>query len=269
MRLTKGLYKGDIAFVTRTSLSLLIDVLVLPRVTYEPSPKKGVTTSVTLADLKEDSNFARDYNPNRELWKKWGPDRPSQSVFNTDLAKQRFPRAFQWKSPFSLFKGILYDQDGYAILKALDTDRYIPEDAVLSAEEYNLFSACSSISAEVREKTAKQITSRSFRLHDAVKVVDGDSRGLFGRIIDLRENEADLFLPLDGQTSTIPLTSLRKDLRVGDEVRVESGSHRGVTGWVVNKDDESVWLFNHETGIEVRLLPLSFYATDIYLDRSF
>ena len=67
MRLTKGLYKGDITFVTRTSLSLLIDVLVLPRVTYEPSPKKGVTTSVTLADLKEDSNFVQDYNPNHEL----------------------------------------------------------------------------------------------------------------------------------------------------------------------------------------------------------
>ena len=112
---------------------------------------------------------------------------------------------------------VLYDQDGYAILKAMDTDCYIPRDAVLSAEEYNLFSACSSISVEVQEKTANQITSRSFHLHD-VKVVDGDSRGLFGRIIDLRENESDLFLPLDGQTSTISLTSLQKDLRVGDEV---------------------------------------------------
>ncbi|KIJ92539.1 hypothetical protein K443DRAFT_31983, partial [Laccaria amethystina LaAM-08-1] len=40
VRLTKGLYKGDIAFVTRTSLSLLINVLVVPRVSYEPSHKK-------------------------------------------------------------------------------------------------------------------------------------------------------------------------------------------------------------------------------------
>jgi transcription elongation factor len=188
-------------------------------------------------------------------------------LFNLDLAKQRFPRALRWESRFSLFKGVYYDQDGYAILTALDTDRYIPEDAVLSAEEYNLFSACSSISSEVREKTFKQITSRSFRLEDAVKVVDGDSRGLFGRIIALRDNEADLFLPLDGQTSTIALTSVRKDLRIGDEVRVKSGTHKDITGWVVNKNDESVWLFNHETGIEVRFLPLGFYATDI-LPRS-
>jgi hypothetical protein len=76
VRLTKGLYKGDIAFVTRTSLSLLIDVLVVPRVSYEPSHKKGVATSVTLVDLEEDPTFARNYNK-REVWKKWGPDRPS------------------------------------------------------------------------------------------------------------------------------------------------------------------------------------------------
>ena len=267
MRPTKGLYKGDIAFVTHMSLSLLIDVLVIPQVIYEPFHKKGVTTSVTLVDLKEDLNFAQNYKPERELWKKWGSDHPSQSLFNTDLAKQRFLQVFQWKSRFSLFKGVLYNQDGYAILKALDTDWYIPKDAILSAEEYNLFNACSSILSEVWEKTFKQITSRSFHLDDAVKVVDGDLRGLFRQIIALRENEADLFLPLDGQTSTISLTSLRKDLRIGDEARVESGSHRGITRWVVNKNDESAWIFNHETGIEVRFLPLGFYATDI-LHRS-
>jgi len=58
VRLTKGLYKGDITFATCMSLSLLINVLVIPRVIYEPFHKKGVATSVTLVDLKEDLNFA-------------------------------------------------------------------------------------------------------------------------------------------------------------------------------------------------------------------
>jgi len=74
----------------------------------------------------------------------------------------------------------------------------------------------------------------------------------------LREKDADLFLLLEGLTSTIPLTSLRKDLRVGDEVHVESGTHKGLTRWVVNRDDDSVWIYNYETATEVRFLLSSF-----------
>jgi len=258
VRLSKGLYKGDIAFVTQTSLSLLIDVLVVPRVVYEPFHKKGVATMVDLVDLEKDSHFARKYKSGPELLKKWGLDWPSQSLFSTGLAQQRYPRAFRSKNRLSLFKGVLYDPDGYAILKALDTVMYTPEDAIPSAEEYSLFSACSSIPADAWQETIKQITSKSLCLNDGVKVIDGDSRGLFGRIITLREKDADLFLPLEGLTSTIPLTSLRKDLRVGDEVRVELGTHKGLTGWVVNRDDDSVWIYNHETATEVRFLLSSF-----------
>ena len=268
VRLSKGLYKGDNAFVTRTSLSLLVDVLVVPRVVYEPSHKKGVATTVELVDLEKDSRFAQDYNPRPELLKKWGSDRPSQNLFSMSLAQQRYPRALQSKNRLSLFKGVLYDHDGYAILKALDTDRYTPEDSIPSAEEYSLFSACSSIPADVRKKTTEQIISKSFRLDDAVKVIDGDSKGLFGRIITLREKDADLFLPLEGLTSTIPLASLRKHLRIGDEVRVESGTHKGITGWVVNIDDDSAWVYNHEAAIEVRFLLTGFTWLTLFLDRN-
>ena len=51
VRLSKGLYKGDIAFIMWTSLSLLVDVLVVPQVLHEPSHKKGVVTTVELVDL--------------------------------------------------------------------------------------------------------------------------------------------------------------------------------------------------------------------------
>ena len=81
----------------------------------------------------------------------------------------------------------------------------------------------------VQQETIKQITSKSLCLNDAIKVIDGDSRGLFGRIIAFREKDADLFLPVEGLTSTIPLTSLWKDLRVGDEVHIESGTP--LDGW--------------------------------------
>ena len=267
VRLRKGVFKGNIAVITNTSPSLLIDIKVVPQVIYDPPQKKGVSTTVTLVDLvdlEEDSRFAQNYNPKPELLKRWDADRPVQTLFNPNLAKERNSQAFQWKhqSCLSLFKGIMHDPDGYAILRALDTDWYFYEDAVSSVEEYSLFTACSSILADAQQKTVKQITSRSFHLDDAVKVIGGNSRGLFGRIFALRENEADLFLPLEGLTSTIPLTSLQKNLKIGNEVHVELGSYKGFTGWVVNSDNESVWLFNHETGTEVRYVPLNFYTTD-------
>ena len=86
MRLSKGLYKGNIVFVTWTSLSLLVDVLVVPQVVYEPSHKKGVATTVELVDLEKDSRFVQDYNPHPKLLKKWGSDRPSQNLFSMSLA---------------------------------------------------------------------------------------------------------------------------------------------------------------------------------------
>ena len=61
MRLRKGVFKGDIAVITNTSPSLLIDVKVVPRVIYDPPQKKGVSmtfTLVDLVDLEEDSCFA-------------------------------------------------------------------------------------------------------------------------------------------------------------------------------------------------------------------
>jgi len=171
VRLSKGLYKGNIVFVTQTSLSLLSDVLVVPQVVYEPFHKKGVATTVDLVDLEKDSHFARKYKSSPELLKKWGLDWPSQSLFSTDLAQQRYPQAFRSKNCLSLFKGILCDPDGYAILKALDTVMYTPEDAIPSAEEYSLFSACSSIPADAWQETIKQITSKSLCLNDGVTLV--------------------------------------------------------------------------------------------------
>lgn len=262
VRLSKGLYKGDIAFITGVRPSLQINVIVVPRVIYEPSHKKQVAITVAPEDLEEDSTFAWQYDPDPELLKRWGPDRPLQSLFRPDLAKRGYPRACKPINRICLFKGVFYDQDGYTILKELDTDWYTPEDAVPTAEEYSRFSASTDIPADVRRKTIERITSMSFHTNDAVKVIDGESRGLFGRIVALRENEADLFLPLQGSTSTIPLTSLRKDLRIGDEVRVESGPDKGFTGWVVNKDEEFVWLFNHQTGTEVSLYFRVPHATD-------
>ncbi|EDQ99458.1 uncharacterized protein LACBIDRAFT_316533 [Laccaria bicolor S238N-H82] len=45
---------------------------------------------------------------------------------------------------------------------------------------------------------------------------------------------------MENVTTTIPFSSLRKDLKVGDKVHILLGDHEGVTGWVVNGDDDYI-----------------------------
>ncbi|EDQ98056.1 uncharacterized protein LACBIDRAFT_336312, partial [Laccaria bicolor S238N-H82] len=75
---------------------------------------------------------------------------------------------------------------------------------------------------------------------NGVKITDRDSRAGFGTIVDIKDNEAVVFLTTHDVTITVPFSSLRKHLKVGDEVRILLGDHQGVTGWVVNQDDDYV-----------------------------
>ena len=99
-----------------------------------------------------------------------------------------------------------------------------------------------------------RMSARFLHVGDAVKITHGDSRGLFGMIVAIRENEADVFLPLQDVSTSLPFSSLRKHFKVGDEVRILSGDNQGITGWVVNKMDDNLWVFNDRTRTEVKVL---------------
>ncbi|EDR06929.1 uncharacterized protein LACBIDRAFT_299305 [Laccaria bicolor S238N-H82] len=60
---------------------------------------------------------------------------------------------------------------------------------------------------------------------------------------------------MEDVTTTVPFLSLRKDLKVGDKVRILSGDHEGVTGWVVNGDNDYVCVFNDRTSTEIEVSP--------------
>ena len=158
-----------------------------------------------------------------------------------------------------MFKGVLYDQDGYAILQTLDTDWYTPEDIIPMPKEFGRLSGCSEIPLGVRTTMMAKMATHTFHVEDTVKVVEGDRKNLFGWIIEIKGNEADVFLPSQGLMSTLPLSLLRKNIRVGDAVCITSGDHKGFTGWVVNKDDEILSIFYDKTGNKVSTVLSSFY----------
>ena len=118
-------------------------------------------------------------------------------------------------------------------------------------EEFVRFSTCSEIPLEARTATMAKMATHVLHVEDAVKVVEGDGKGLFGRIVEIKGNDADVFLPGKGLTLTLPLSSLRKNIRVGDAVRVISGDNQGFIGWVMNKEDNNLSIFDDKTGNEV------------------
>lgn len=259
VRLHRGIYKGDLAFIREVHPypTLLINLFVVPRVDYDP-PAAKVKGSRLIAyeerNDETDDEFAATYKPDRELNRRASaPGRPRQALFNPTRAKQRFRRAFQERNSLSVFRGVLYNADGYAYFSEVDTDWYTAEDVVPTLREFELFSACSDIPLNVRQHTMARMSARILRIGDGVKITHGDSRGLFGTIEDITENEAIVSLTMEDVTTTVPFSSLRKDLKVGDEVRILSGDHEGVTGWVVNGDDDYVCVFNDRTSTEVNV----------------
>ena len=155
VRLNCGIYKGDIAFIRSVDvyLTILINVLVVPRVAYDPPSTKAKGSRLIANEDQNDQTddeFAAFYKPDRELNRRASaPGQPPQALFNPTLAKQWFRQAFQKRNALSLFQGVFYNADGYAYFTDLDTDWYMAEDVVPNLKEFELFSTCLDIPLNV------------------------------------------------------------------------------------------------------------------------
>ena len=153
---------------------------------------------------------------------------------------------------------MFYNADGDAYFTDLNTDWYMAEAVVPDPREFELFSACSGIPLGIQQHAVVGVSARILQIGDEVKITHGDSRGHFGKIIDITENKANVFLMMQDVTTTVPFPVLRKYLKVGDEVCILEGDNQGVTGWVVNQDNDYVCIFNDRTGAEVNVSFLQF-----------
>ncbi|KAF8972603.1 hypothetical protein BDZ97DRAFT_1614070, partial [Flammula alnicola] len=97
-----------------------------------------------------------------------------------------------------------------------------------------LFCSNHVLEADTRARTEKGIIASQVKLHDRVKVVRGEYRGLLGQVQDVREDEIAVYLSTQDLTEYVLRTDVRLAFRVGDEVRVLDGPNSGLTGWVVD-----------------------------------
>jgi ribosomal protein L24 len=225
VRLKNKPYKGDVAYVENVEPSIITTLLIIPR----------IPTNIY---------------PTNEKRKRY--DRPVQALFDPRTIRTCYGEESVKKRNISyLFKGDIYI-DGFL---RLETDEFIHDDTLPTREELVLFEKLPYIPAAFIQHTYNAIDVLALREGDHVLVMHGDLQGCFGVIESILLTDAQVYIPARAVSATIDSCYLRKDVRVGDEVKVTSGPNAGFIGWVVSVGEGDILvLYNHKIHLEVRVL---------------
>ena len=209
IRLSRGLYKDDLAFVADVdSRTLQVRALVVPRIPLDPPAKK--------MKCKLQSH----------------PPRPPRQAFDCSLVGGIYgPNSIVRLNQVHRFKGNLYKNG----LLELSLDRYQFRTAFPTYQELEAFCHCPDIDIGVMAEAYTLAGQATLQLGDRVKIVSGQHKGLVGlvRQVSPDEVQVDTGLTLKPILATLLANAVRKHFEVGDEVKVRSGKHGSLTGWVV------------------------------------
>ncbi|KAF8059056.1 hypothetical protein FPV67DRAFT_1398264, partial [Lyophyllum atratum] len=100
-------------------------------------------------------------------------------------------------------------------------------------EELRLFDHLS-IPEDFSKRTLELMAVRRLRIGDPVKVMEGEAQGTIGVVEDIVNDEVLLRILPDDMELSLPLSAVRKYVKVGDEVIIATGPLTGVTGWVIS-----------------------------------
>jgi len=216
-------YRGDIGLVVKVEIGLVL--VVIPRIRWNP----GVLS-------KPPQQFCLQH----EVKSTFGVN--SISACDDD--------------GFFKFQGHFYSHEGFLVARLSGVDLCRPQDDLPTKSELELFAKYRLLESNTYSLAARRISERAIKLHDRVKVILGEYRGLFGRVMHVDDREVAVYLESQDQTERLPSDSVRLIFRTGDEVRISHGIHQGVIGWVVNVYEDMVNVLNLEKGLEVRFLSL-------------
>ncbi len=217
-------YRGDIGLVVKVEIGLVL--VVIPRIRWNPG----------VLDSKPPQQFCLQH----EVKSTFGVN--SISACDDD--------------GFFKFQGHFYSREGFLVARLSGVDLCRPQDDLPTKSELELFAKYRFLESNTYSLAARRISERAIKLHDRVKVILGEYRGLFGRVVHVDDREVAVYLESQDQTERLPSDSVRLIFRTGDEVRISHGIHQGVIGWVVNVYEDMVNVLNLEKGLEVRFLSL-------------
>lgn len=228
------LYKGDVGLIIRVEESLRIDVAVIPRIRFlSVGVPKG--------------------------------DRPPQKLIKMpEVERLLGPGSMRAINSLLFFTDERYCEERYCesgqrILRHLDSDSYIPAEAMPTITELEMFQASHDVPEEALTKTLDRIKLESLQFGDQVKVLAGEYQGLLGEVEAIRGLEVRVAIPSQGVSQEILMHYLRRNFRIGDEVQIAVGPDSGFAGWVTAVDsaterDPKICVYNTSLEKEVAFM---------------
>ena len=258
VRIRKGLYTGDLGVVVEVVPNGLdVTVRLIPRLTYglddENNPRPGSPAAVD--NKRKKPGFGTALNLN---------NRPPARPFNENDAKKRTASARMLQQVRGLtaktftYKGETYE-DGF-LVKTYKLPQLTVENVQPKLEETQLFTktgqdGSETLDLETLKRSLHDNAEGSYQVGDEVEVFSGEQRGIVGRtervtgnILSLKVSEGDL----SGSIVEVPIRSLRKRFREGDNVIVVGGSkYRDQVGTVIEIKDDKVTILSQDNSTTV------------------
>ncbi|KIM40846.1 hypothetical protein M413DRAFT_39868, partial [Hebeloma cylindrosporum] len=101
-------------------------------------------------------------------------------------------------------------------------------------KELELFKLCSLLDEKTLSRTSTRLDQMEIATGSRVVIVQGEYRGLIGRVNDVDVNEVAVFIESLDQITQLAKSAVRSTFRIGDEVHICNGDHSGSTGWIVD-----------------------------------
>jgi ribosomal protein L24 len=168
-----------------------------------------------------------------------------------------------------IWKGYMFSKEGFLLID-LDKFELLPlVETVPRTAELDIFRTTTIIPPRIARRTEEMIRRTRMKLGDRVKVVTGEYLGLIGEITEILEDdsEVNIYMPSQDITQNMLKNDVRVTYRVGDQVKVLDGEHKGLAAWVVAILLDSLRILNLEKQIEVSTLLIQ-YLLYIYVGSS-
>lgn len=224
VRLKQKPYRDDLAYVYSVDKrTLSFEAWVVPRMDVTMSDKKR---------MKSKSSF-----------------RPEKRLFDKDIAAQ-----YHGQDSISVRNRVVVFNNEYVFIEGLlvlTNPSYFPQEPVPTREEVLWFQGCSYVNRTSIQQGLLKADYSDVNIGDTVRIVQGGSQGMCGVVIMVRTDDADVQFSSQGLTESVPLSCLRKLLKIGDEAIVTDGMESGFSGWVVGLHNGDVFIYSHTENREV------------------
>lgn len=234
IKLRRRGYNKDIGLVMSVN-GQSIDVLVVPRVSYQRTGKR-----------KRGEIERGRLNVER-----------ARSCQQLELRNGRY-----------MFKGKSFTKCGYQILQLEASSDYYHERIVPTIAQIDEFRACELLSNALIEQYIVTANSVLLNAGDRVRIIDGNLKDFVAEVVAASDAGIDVFIKSHNISATVSNNSVRKYFRIGDHVVVKSGTHKSTVGWVVELDMDLLTISEHaDHTVGLSQILMQDYFSNIYPQR--